>query len=116
MGTIIYPEKRPKEEIQALLWYFLRKIKIDGKKIDARIIKPGVVVFKDFNPVCIVICKSWTVCYTRTHDIRQNNDKQLSDLQTEYNVPVYVCGHMSEIEKIEDIIIKTHYPNKTPKY
>jgi hypothetical protein len=114
MNQIKYPEKKSELEIQALLWYFLRK-----KKIDARLNviglttetgkrhKLGMVIFKGKSQVCIVECKSWSDSYILNQKYRKSrNTKQINKFQTLYSVPVIVCGHMKQITKTQDKIIQ----------
>lgn len=102
MDTIEYPQKHSEAEIQALLWYFLRK-----KKIDARLqvtaynpvtgkksCKLDVVVFVNKEPRCIVECKSWRDSYAKTAIYRTNNTKQIKKYREFYNLPVLICARM----------------------
>ena len=84
MNNIPYPKKRSESEIQALLWYFLRKRKIDARlKVSAYNHKAqknschlDLVIFVDKLPKCIVECKSWSKGYSKTAIYRTNNTKQ----------------------------------------
>lgn len=116
MDKIAYPKKHSESEIQALLWYFLRK-----KKIDARLevsaynpisgknsYKLDIVIFVNKVPCCIIECKSWSDGYSKTAIYRTNNTKQIKKYKAVYGLPVLVCARMSfvtpTIALIEKII------------
>ncbi len=104
-NKIEYPKKQSEAEIQALLWYFLRKRKIDarlqvtgynpisGKKS----CKLDLVVFVDKEARCIVECKSWSNGYSKTAIYRTNNTKQIKKYKALYELPVLVCARSSFI-------------------
>ena len=108
MEMITYPRKHSEAEIQALLWYFLRKRKIDarlqvtgysgvsGKKS----LKMDLVVFVDKIAKCIVECKSWSNGYARTAIYRTNNSKQIGKYKAMYGLPVLVCARMNFVVPI----------------
>lgn len=102
---IVYPKKRAESEIQATLWYFLRKRKIDAHlqvtgynpqnpKEDCRL---DLVVFVDEVAKIIVECKSWSDGYSRTAIYRTNNTKQVQNYRKFFEVPVLVCARMEYI-------------------
>uniref|UniRef100_A0A6M3LA39 Restriction endonuclease type IV Mrr domain-containing protein n=1 Tax=viral metagenome TaxID=1070528 RepID=A0A6M3LA39_9ZZZZ len=118
---IKYPRKRSEAEIQALLWYFLRK-----KKIDARLEVRGgspdgkrgcqldIVVFVDKSPVCIIECKSWSSSYQLTARYRVNNRKQIQRYKEFFGLPVLVCGRINKVtdtvREVESILSSTNNP------
>ncbi len=111
MNRIDYPRKHSKAEIQALLWYFLRKDEIDarlqvtgadghvirriGDSIGKKWCKLDMVIFKDKIPKCIVECKSWSDGYSKTAIYRTNNTKQIEKYKELYSLPVLICARMS---------------------
>lgn len=113
---IEYPEKHSEAEIEALLWYFLRKRKIDArlqvtgfnKFTGKKSCKLDLVIFVDKVAKCIVECKSWSKGYSKTAIYRTNNTKQIRKYKALYGLPVLVCARMSyvtvTIELIEKII------------
>jgi len=113
-NIIEYPKKHSEAEIQALLWYFLRKRKIDARlqvtgynpSIQKKSCKLDLVVFVDKTPKCIVECKSWSNGYSRTAIYRTNNTKQLHKYREFYEVPVLICARMSYITKTIDLVEK----------
>ena len=115
MELIKYPQKKAEAEIQALLWYFLRKRKIDARlqvvalnpTRNKRTWKLDLVVFVDRTAKCIVECKSWQDNYARTAIYRTNNTGQIKKYRAVFGLPVLICARMSfidgtiaEIEKI----------------
>jgi hypothetical protein len=116
-NKINYPKKHSEAEIEALLWYFLRK-----KKVDARLqvtgynpvtgkksCKMDLVVFKDQVPICIVECKSWSDSYRLNQKYRRsNNTKQLMKYKSLYEIPVLVCGHMRQVTSIQNEILELY--------
>ena len=106
---IPYPTRKSEHEIQALLWYFLRKRKIDvrlevhgfyrvddGKNIRRRF---DAVIFKDQKPVCIIECKSWSQNYSRTQAYRkEQNSKQIQEYENIFGLPVLVVGRFEQID------------------
>lgn len=119
MDKIPYPRKHSEAEIQALLWYFLRKRKIDAKlQVTAynpitkkKSCKLDLVVFANKEAICIVECKSWTDNYSKTVTYRTNNTMQIKKYKRFYELPVLLCGRMSyitpTINAIETIIHST---------
>ena len=105
MGKIEYHEKHSEAEIQALLWYFLRKRKIDAKlqvtaysaRSGKRTSKLDLVIFVDKVAKCIIECKSWSDGYSKTAIYRTNNTKQIQKYKAAYELPVLVCARMSFI-------------------
>lgn len=122
---IEYPVKHSEGEIQALLWYFLRKDKIDARlqvtafscRTMKRSNKLDMVIFVGKVAKCIVECKSWTDGYERTAIYRTNNSQQIKKYKETYNLPVLVCARMSYVttcvEKIKEIIKWERYHPKT---
>jgi len=116
---IEYPKKHSKTEIQALLWYFLRKRKIDARlqvtafntKTGKKSCKLDLVVFIDKQPKCIVECKSWSKSYSKTAIYRTNNTQQIKKYKALFNLPVLVCAGMNFIipciSGIEKVLLKT---------
>ena len=101
---IDYPKKHSEAEIQALLWYFLRKRKIDARLQvrgcgtgDKKSCKLDLVVFVDKVARCIVECKSWSNGYSKTAIYRTNNTKQIKKYKEFYQLPVLVCARMNFI-------------------
>jgi len=109
MGEIPYPKKRNEAEIQALLWYFLRKGKIDARlEVTAnmgRRYRLDLVVFKDKQAVCIIECKSWSPRYSILHRYqRHKNTKQIQRYEASFNIPVLLIGRNDQITStIEEI-------------
>lgn len=103
MEKIKYPGKHSEAEIQALLWYFLRKAKIDARlQVTAYnplsgkdSLKLDLVVFVKKLPQCIVECKSWSDGYSKTAIYRTNNSKQIKRYKEFFGLPVLVCARMS---------------------
>ncbi len=103
MNKIEYPKKKSEAEIQALLWYFLRKRKIDARLqvtahnpiTNKKSCKLDLVIFVDQKPRCIVECKSWSDGYSRTAIYRTNNTKQIRKYKEFYGLPVLVCARSS---------------------
>ena len=119
MDLIKYPKKDKNEaEIQALLWYFLRKRKVDARlEVAANIPdskkhnKLDIVIFVGKEPKCIIECKSWQSGYALTAQYRRNNTKQLTKYRTTYNLPVLVCARVNHIDgTIERIYELLHAP------
>ena len=113
MNTIAYPEKHSEAEIQALLWYFLRKKKIDARlEVTAHIpykrrsSRLDLVVFVGKDARCIVECKSWSDNYSRTAIYRTNNTKQINKYKTTYGLPVLVCARMSYVVPTVSLVEK----------
>jgi hypothetical protein len=107
MNKLDYPKKKSSAEIGALLWYFLRKRKIDAKlqviahntesgKVSAKL---DLVIFVNEEAVCIVECKSWSDNYERTAIYRTNNTKQIKKYKQDYNIPVLVCARANFIDR-----------------
>ena len=103
MNNIEYPTQHSEAEIEALLWYFLRKEKIDAR-LQVTAYNPGtnknsckldLVVFVNKVPRCIIECKSWSDGYSRTAIYRTNNTKQIKKYKEFYGLPVLVCARMS---------------------
>ena len=110
MKEIEYPKKRSEAEIQALLWYFLRKKKIDARlQVVANRKKLDIVIFKDSRAVCIVECKSWSKNYSLVRRYRLNNSKQVNRYREMFGLPVIVCGRIQDITKVQGEIIKLTY-------
>jgi predicted transglutaminase-like protease len=109
---IEYPKKHSEAEIQSLLWYFLRKRKIDARlqvsgystKTNKMGNKLDLVVFVDKEPKVIVECKSWSLDYDRTAIYRTNNTKQIKKYKDIYKLPVLICARMEYVTKIIDKI------------
>ena len=103
MEEIAYPKKHSEAEIQALLWYFLRKQKLDARlQVTAynpisgkKSAKLDMVIFVDKVPRCIIECKSWSYGYSKTAIYRTNNTKQIKKYKQFYGLPVLVCARMS---------------------
>lgn len=125
---IYYPKKRSEAEIQALLWYFLKK-----RKLDARLEVPGfyqydgdkprrcifdIVIFRSEKAVCIIECKSWSSSYNSNQKYRRHhNTRQLTRYKDVFGLPVVVVGRINKIDdaiqEIEHILgIITSYPHK----
>ncbi len=117
--TIGYPKKHSEAEIQALLWYFLRKRKIDAKlqvtafnpRTGKKSCKLDLVVFVDHEPRCIVECKSWSNGYSRTAIYRTNNTKQIQKYKDFYGLPVLVCARISFVTTTIALIEKILNPD-----
>ena len=114
MEMITYPRKHSEAEIQALLWYFLRKRKIDAR-LQVTSYSPGtgkkscrldLVVFVNKQARCIVECKSWSNGYARTAIYRTNNTKQIKKYKSLYELPVLVCARMSFVTPMIALIKK----------
>ena len=113
MDTIAYPGKHSEAEIQAQLWYFLRKRKIDAR-LEVPVISStsgrrtwrlDIVIFnKDEEPICIVECKSWSDGYSRNAIYRTNNTKQIKKYKASFGLPVLVCARWNFIERTIEII------------
>lgn len=116
---IEYPLKHSEAEIQALLWYFLRKRKIEARlQVSASNLQRrflfDLVVFRDEIAVCIVECKSWSSRYAKLRSYQHHrNTKQIISYKKAFNLPVLTIGRMSqvtntitEIEKLLKIIEK----------
>jgi len=113
MSKIEYPRKRGEAELQALLWYFLRKRKIDARlEVSARngrSYRLDIVIFRDKQAICIVECKSWSARYSilRAYQ-RGKNTKQIQRYKEAFNLPVLVIGRFNQItptiEEIEKIL------------
>ena len=99
---IKYPKKRQNEaEMQALLWYFLRKRKIDARlQVITPITRLDIVVFKSEKPICIIECKSWSRSYSIVRQYRLNNTKQLQKYKGLFGLPVLICGRANDIDKV----------------
>ena len=105
MNKIDYPAKHSEAEIQALLWYFLRKAKIDARlqvtgfneNTGKKSCKLDLVIFVDKQAKCIVECKSWSNGYSKTAIYRTNNTKQIKKYKEFYGLPVLVCARMSYV-------------------
>ena len=96
MKEIIYKEGKTPEEVRALLWYFLRK-----RKLDARLLlgKSDIVVFVERLPRCIIKCRSWTPLYGLVQKYIKNNKQRVEDCKGHYGLPVLVCGRQTDIDK-----------------
>ncbi len=119
MEKIDYPKKRNEAEIQALLWYFLRKRKIDARlqvtayglsindltgAIERQKTRLDIVVFVNKIAKCIVECKSWSDGYSKTAIYRTNNTKQIKKYKTFFKIPVFVCARMSYVTRTVSLI------------
>lgn len=116
MERIDYPKKRSDAEIEALLWYFLKKRKVDARlqvtaynpDSEKKSCKLDLVVFVDKLPKCIVEVKSWSDGYSRNAIYRTNNTKQIKKYKEYYGLPVLVCARINFIDKtialIENIL------------
>ena len=104
---IEYPKKDKNEtEIGALLWYFLRKRKIDARlQVSAEKSRLDIVCFKDRQAVCIIECKGWSRSYSLVRQYRRNNSKQLQRYRALFNIPVFLCGRASDITKIQNEVL-----------
>lgn len=104
---INYPKKKRNEaEIEALLWYFLRKQKIDARlQVTANKSKLDIVCFKDKEAVCIIECKAWSRSYSLVRQYRLNNTLQLRKYRELFGIPVFVCGGIGDITKIQKEVI-----------
>ena len=123
MNNIEYPIKHSEAEIGALLWYFLRKGKIDARlqvtaynpHTNKKSCKIDLVVFVSKVPRCIVECKSWSDGYSKTAIYRTNNTKQIQKYKEFYGLPVLICARMSyvtlTVKKIEEILSVTGVTN-----
>ncbi len=110
---IRYPKKRSEVEIQAILWYFLRKKKVDARLEVIGDIENGkkcifdIVIFKNKVPVCIVECKSWSNSYILNQKYRKaHNTKQIKKYESLFGLPVIVCGHMKQIAHVQSEVLK----------
>ncbi len=109
---IDYPAKRSEAEIQALLWYFLKKRGIDSRlqvvaynpESKRRSCKLDLVVFVNQEARCIVECKSWSNNYSRTATYRTNNTRQIKKYKEFYGIPVLVCARMNYITRTITLI------------
>ena len=112
MTEIDYPRKHSEAEIQALLWYFLRKEKIDARlqvtaydTVTAKKSKKlDLVIFVAKVAKCIVECKSWSDGYSKTAIYRTNNTKQIKRYKELYGLPVLVCARMSYVVPTVNLI------------
>ena len=111
----MYPKKHSEAEIQALLWYFLRKRKIDARlqvtglsnTSGKKTWKLDIVIFVNQEARCIIECKSWSDGYRRTAPYRTNNMKQIKKYKEFYGLPVLVCARMNFITPTITLIEKT---------
>ncbi len=109
---IEYPKKHSEAEIQALLWYFLRKRKMDVRLqvigynpyTNKKSCKLDMVVFVDKIAKCIIECKSWQAGYSKTAIYRTNNTNQIKKYKEFYGLPVLICARMSYITKTISLI------------
>lgn len=114
---IWYPNRTSSGEIQSLLWYFLRKRKIDAHMEvsgdtdhDCSWTKLDIVVFdKSKAPVCIIECKSWGLRYSIMQKYREaQNTHQIKKYIALYGIPVFVIGRADQINfivsKIEGLL------------
>ncbi len=114
MNEIRYPKKRSEVEIQALLWYFLRKKKIDARLevlghnpvTNRRSCRLDIVIFKEKKAICIIECKSWSRSYSQVREYRHNNSSQLTRYRNLFGLPVFLCGRIEDITRTQDNIIK----------
>ena len=109
--NINYPKKKKNEaEIEALLWYFLRKHKIDARlQVTANSSKLDIVCFKDKRAICIIECKAWSRSYSLVRKYRLNNTRQLKKYRELFGLPVFVCGRATEITNIQREVLCLFY-------
>ena len=114
--NIEYPKKTKNEaEVQALLWYFLRKHKIDARlEVAADKARLDIVCFRDKKAVCIIECKAWTHSYSQVHKYRHNNTRQLNKYRSLFGIPVLVCGNVNQITTTQsEVLALFGYVRKT---
>lgn len=110
-GIISYPKRFSEAEIQSLLWFKLREIGIDARlevkaKLNCRLHRLDVVVFKDENPQSIIECKAYTHNYNPERLAKLSDSKQLNKYQ-EWGLPVFLCLYEREIKKTVQLIKKS---------
>ncbi len=107
MEKIIYPRKHNEAEIEALLWYFLKKRKIDARlqvctpRGHNKHLQLDLVVFKNKEAICIVECKSWSKQYSYLQKyMRTRNTRQIKRYEDTFGLPVFVIGRFEQINFI----------------
>ena len=104
---IAYPKKEKSEaEIQAILWYFLRKQKVDARlQVVSNKLRLDIVCFKDKQAICIIECKAWSRSYSLVRQYRLNNTRQLQRYRLLFGLPVLICGRVNEITEVQNEVL-----------
>ena len=113
MSIIEFPERPSEAEIERLLCSALEKKGFTPRqqvktRLNGRLCKLDIVVFREKIPLCIIECKAWTKRYSKLRWYQlAKNTKQIHKYET-LGFPVYVCGRLETITKLADFIAQKH--------
>lgn len=104
-NIIEYPRRPSEAEIQATIWQILIKERLDARlevtaKLNLKLHKLDIVIFRNEVPQIIIECKSWSRRYSKERQYQlSNNTKQLK-AYLRWGLPVFICGRMEEIPSL----------------